>query len=90
MSFQSDKVQDFLKQFDASREKIRNFEGCEHLELLQDRDRPHLIFTYSYWTDQNSLDAYRNSELFRETWANTKALFNDKPEAWSLKCLSRL
>lgn len=90
MSFYPDRIPDFLEIFEASRERIRSFKGCEHLELLQDRDRPHLIFTYSYWTDQDSLNAYRNSDLFRQTWAKTKALFNDKPEAWSLECLSRV
>lgn len=90
MSFQPDKVEDFLEQFDASKEKIRNFDGCEHLELLRDRDQPHIFFTYSYWVDEASLKAYRESELFRATWSKTKALFNDRPEAWSLECKHRL
>jgi hypothetical protein len=29
------------------------------------------------------LENYRNSDLFKTTWAATKALFNDKPMAFS-------
>jgi hypothetical protein len=29
------------------------------------------------------LEAYRSSELFEQTWAETKILFDDRPQAWS-------
>ena len=34
---------------------------------------------------RKNLEAYRNSKLFEETWTQTKALFADKPQAWSLQ-----
>ncbi len=46
-----------------------------------------MFFTFSVWTSAEHLDAYRNSELFRTTWARTKALFAEKPQAWSLNQL---
>ncbi|MFB6257554.1 MAG: putative quinol monooxygenase [Flavobacteriales bacterium] len=90
MSFQPDKVEEFLADFDASKELIRAFDGCEHLELLQDREHPNVLFTYSYWRDPSALETYRSSELFQRTWDRTKALFNDKPVAWSLECRDSL
>jgi len=30
------------------------------------------------------LEAYRQSELFKNVWSKTKPLFNDKPQAWSV------
>ena len=30
------------------------------------------------------LENYRNSALFKNVWAKTKVLFNDKPQAWSV------
>jgi heme-degrading monooxygenase HmoA len=45
------------------------------------------MFTVSIWESEDDLNAYRNSELFENTWAKTKVLFNDKPEAWSLEFL---
>jgi quinol monooxygenase YgiN len=83
MTFKIEEVQNFLDIFEASKDKIRQFKGCEYLELLQDRTDRRVFFTYSSWLDQNSLDAYRHSELFHEVWTQTKALFDAKPEAWS-------
>jgi quinol monooxygenase YgiN len=84
MTFREEKVEDFLKIFDASKHLIRKSEGCNHLELLRDIDNPQTFFTYSFWKDQAALDAYRSSALFASVWAETKPLFSAKAEAWSL------
>lgn len=85
MTFDPQKVSSFLEVFDASKEMIRNFEGCSHLKLLNDINSPNIFFTYSHWESEAHLDAYRNSELFQTTWARTKILFAAKPEAWSVE-----
>lgn len=84
MSFQPEKIGEFLANFDANKEKIRAFEGCNFLELYRDKNNNNIFFTYSYWNGEAALENYRHSELFKEVWANTKVLFNDKPEAWSV------
>lgn len=84
MTFQPDKVDEFLSVFDQSKEKIRTFEGCTYMELLRDKENPHVLFTISIWDSTDALDQYRASELFEITWAKTKALFSEKTEAWSL------
>jgi heme-degrading monooxygenase HmoA len=43
-----------------------------------------VFFTYSFWNAEANLEQYRNSELFKAVWAETKPLFNAKPEAWSV------
>ncbi len=70
--------------FNASKNKIRNFEGCTHLELLKNIDAPNVLFTYSHWLSIEHLNTYRHSDLFKTTWEKTKILFNGKPEAWSV------
>lgn len=85
MTFEPEKVNEFLETFNASKLLIRNFDGCSYLELLNDIDQPNIYFTYSYWRSEIELNNYRNSELFNKVWANTKILFSAKPEAWSLK-----
>ncbi|MES2139481.1 MAG: antibiotic biosynthesis monooxygenase family protein [Bacteroidota bacterium] len=87
MTFKPDKVVDFLKIFDASKQYIRNMEGCSHLELLNDINSPTIFFTYSYWQTENDLNNYRNSELFEGVWGKTKILFAAKAEAWSVKSM---
>ena len=84
MSFHSTKIDEFLEMFHQKKEFIRGFEGCNLLELYQDKTNPEIFFTYSYWNQESDLDNYRNSELFKNVWKQTKTYFNDKPEAWSV------
>ncbi|UMY64907.1 MULTISPECIES: putative quinol monooxygenase [unclassified Flavobacterium] len=90
MSFQPEKVPDFLANFDLMKEKIRNAPGNRLLELYRDRHDPSVFFTYSYWETEADLEAYRQSELFYDVWNYTKKLFNAKPEAWSVDRLMQL
>lgn len=85
MHFRPEKRADFLKMFKEIKDKIRHFEGCEHLELMQDYDDPNSFSTYSKWHDEGALSAYRESELFDGVWTKTKAMFSSRPVAFSLK-----
>ena len=83
MTFQEDKIEEFLEIFNRSKNQIRAFEGCLHLEFLRDKNVPNIMLTYSRWVSEEHLNAYRDSPLFKTTWAATKALFADKPMAFS-------
>jgi heme-degrading monooxygenase HmoA len=84
MEFAAERVPDFLNIFAASRDKIRSFSGCAHLQLLQDEADSCIFFTYSHWDGEAELNAYRNSSLFKAVWIDTKKLFRAAPRAWSL------
>jgi quinol monooxygenase YgiN len=84
MSFHSKHIKEFQEIFEEKKELIRNSEGCKLLELYQDKTNPEIFFTYSYWESDSDLEKYRNSELFKNVWAKTKTLFNNKPNAWSV------
>lgn len=84
MSFHSRYINDFLEMFDEKKTLIRDSKGCNLLELYQDKNNPEIFFTYSYWNAEQDLENYRHSTLFKETWAQTKTYFNDKPQAWSV------
>lgn len=84
MSFHKKHIDEFLVIFNQKKEFIRASEGCNLLELYQDKNNPEIFFTYSYWEDEQDLENYRNSELFKNVWAQTKLYFNDKPHAWSV------
>ncbi len=90
MTFRTDAIDDFLDLFEKRKDQIRYFPGCRHLELWQDRQNPQVFFTYSWWEAEDNLEAYRHSDLFKETWSSTKALFADRPRAWSLDQLHYL
>lgn len=85
LTFKPETVEDFLTIFAASKERIRSFPGCSHLELLRDLEKPEVFFTYSYWQAAEDLNNYRNSELFKSVWGPTKQLFGDRPQAWSVE-----
>jgi heme-degrading monooxygenase HmoA len=88
MEFRADAVDTFLHSvFEHSKERIRAFPGCLHMELLQVSDDPTTLFTLSYWESPDDLEAYRASEVFQSTWAKTKVLFKAKPAAWSVEVL---
>tara|TARA_B110000240_G_C13405494_1_gene412922 strand:+ start:522 stop:818 length:297 start_codon:yes stop_codon:yes gene_type:complete len=85
MTFKEDEITEFQKIFESSKLKIRNQKGCKHLELLRDINSPSVFITCSYWDKESDLNTYRNSELFGKVWKGTKALFSEKPQAWSLE-----
>ena len=68
MTFIPEQVDSFLELFDATKEKIRSFEGCQHLELLQDYNQSNVFITYSHWESEEHLNHYRFSPLFGEVW----------------------
>lgn len=90
MTFQPEKVDEFLFNFNESKTLIRAFEGVQHLELLRDKNNFNIFFTYSIWQSENHLENYRNSDLFKGVWAKTKPLFSSKPEAWSVDSIEKL
>jgi heme-degrading monooxygenase HmoA len=84
MTFEPENIPSFERIFKSSSPQIRSFPGCLHLELLQDRENPWVFFTYSHWETEADLQAYRDSDFFREVWGRTRKLFAEPPRAWSL------
>jgi quinol monooxygenase YgiN len=85
MTFRPEETSNFLELFNQIKEKIRDVEGCDYLELMEDYDDPDSFSTYSKWHNEQALADYRESELFDGVWAKTKAMFAKKPIAFSLK-----
>jgi heme-degrading monooxygenase HmoA len=87
MEFEMETIPTFLTNFEKVKSNIRNFPGCQFLELYRDKSDPSIFFTYSRWESEEDLENYRKSELFRTVWATTKKLFRSKPQAWSVDTL---
>ena len=83
MIFREKEIAAFIEIFNSSCSKIRSFEGCNALNLLQSLEDKRIFFTISKWNSANDLEKYRSSELFQSTWEKTKILFEEKPEAWT-------
>ena len=83
LTFKKEHIDTFKSIWSESKARIAAFEGCHFVEMLQSKNPENVCFTYSLWDDENALNKYRHSELFQMTWARTKILFDDKPEAWS-------
>lgn len=85
MHFTEAGVDEFLEIFEANKVAIRNFAGCTHLQLLKDGDDANCYATLSHWTDAQSLENYRKSELFGKVWGRVKTLFSERTQAFSLE-----
>ena len=88
MTFRPSDVPTFLNDFEKIKNKIRSQPGCLHLELLQDIHSPNIVFTYSFWENEDHLNDYRHTELFAQVWKRTKAKFGERAKAWSVKVAS--
>ncbi|MFN4081728.1 MAG: putative quinol monooxygenase [Saprospiraceae bacterium] len=88
MTFRPESVAEFKEEvFEKSKAAIRAFPGCRYMELLCDTEHPDVLFTLSVWENAEALQSYRDSALFKKTWAATKALFAGRAEAWSLEVI---
>lgn len=85
LTFKKDKVEDFLQSFEETKDRIRAFPGCQGMVLLRDKKEENIFFTYSEWGEENDLENYRNSDLFRGVWSTVKPLFAEKAQAWSVE-----
>lgn len=90
MTFIPTKVEEFITMFNQKKHKIRGFAGCSHLQLLIDQEQSNVIYTYSIWESDAALEAYRSSELFAETWKQTKRYFQENAKAISLNELQNV
>lgn len=84
MTFVPQKVVEFEQLFDQVKMNIVSFEGCVQLDLCRSVHLPNVFFTYSIWENEESLENYRKSGLFAETWKLTKSMFASPAEAWSI------
>lgn len=83
LSFKETEVADFLSLFDKTKEAVIQFPGCKGMKLLNDLNSPSIFFTYSQWESEESLETYRNSDLFKSIWPRLKIGFNQRAEAWT-------
>ena len=90
MGFYKQNIEVFLQNFEATKTRIRAFEGCRFLELYKDKKDPSIFFTYSFWDSEEALETYRQSELFNTVWSKVKPLFSIRPEAWSVDKMETL
>jgi len=84
MTFRKEEVGKFEEFFKRNKPEILKFKGVNEVFLYKDVYKDNILFTISEWDSEQDLNEYRNSSFFADTWRETKALFEDKAEAWSL------
>lgn len=83
LSFETEHIEKFKLLFEERKLLIRNFNGCTHLELWQDKKEAGTFYTYSIWQEEANLEDYRVSALFQDTWTQVKQWFSAPPQAFS-------
>lgn len=85
MHFREGEAENFLQIFEEMNAHIAQSEGCFELNLHRDSQQPNQFFTISLWQSEAHLNRYRDSELFKLTWARVKPLFTEPAAAWTLE-----
>ncbi|MFT4521373.1 MAG: autoinducer 2-degrading protein [Bacteroidia bacterium] len=86
MNMKAEDAANFEAYFVSRHSLIASFPGCNRVELLKTKACNSIgiiYFTRSIWMNEGSLEAYRNSGVFKETWTQVKQWFNEKAEAWT-------
>ncbi len=84
MHFREGEAEQFLVIFEEMKQHIAQSEGCFELNLHRDSANSNQFFTLSLWKSEEHLNNYRDSELFKLTWARVKPLFAEPATAWTL------
>ena len=85
LTFSESTIDEFEALYSKHEDEISSQPGCYSVDLVTDASNPFVKSTISKWKDEESLNNYRNSDLFGVVWPATKALFAAKPEVWSYK-----
>jgi len=85
MHFQREAVEPMRDRLLAQAPKVRAFPGCLYLVLHQDAESPETFYSISHWESPEALEAYRQSSLFRDFWAELKACFARPARAFTLR-----
>ena len=85
LTFSESTIDEFEALYSKHEDAISSQPGCYSVDLVTDASNPFVKSTISKWKDEESLNNYRNSELFGVVWSATKALFAGKPEVWTYK-----
>lgn len=83
LTFKDERSEEFLAFFETIKNQVNDFEGCLGMQLVQVKDSPNTIFTYSQWKSEIELNNYRDSSTFGKVWPKIKPWFADKPQAWT-------
>lgn len=83
MTIDADRQDDFESVFSGARSKIASFNGCQELRMLKAIDSTGVYTTVSTWTNQDALEQYRQSDLFKKTWSTVKPMFTARAVAYS-------
>lgn len=84
MSFDPHKAGNFPDYFTTIKPDIEAFDGCQKVDIYRDAEKDHVYYTVSIWQDRDSLEIYRQSNIFRGRWEIVTQWFDEKPQAWSL------
>lgn len=85
LTFSEESIETFNELYLKHKESIASQPGCYSVDLVEDVSNPYVRATISKWRDEESLNRYRDSDLFGVVWPATKALFAKKPEVWTYK-----
>jgi len=69
----------------AERNPFKNgVQGCMSVKIMKDVTEENIYYIVSHWDRPEDLEAYRQSDYFKETWPMVKAQLATRAEAFSM------
>ncbi len=90
LTLKSDAGPVFHRRFKKIAPRIQQASGCLRLGLWVDVNCATIVTTYSEWESESCLNAYINSDVFKENWALVKPLFAAPAVAHSYRYYDQL
>jgi len=83
MTFKPEEASRFVALYTNVSPKIKATKGCLAVGLYHDVEAEFTYATISEWESKEDLEAYRQSEFFKETWAKVKLMQSSRAVAHS-------
>ena len=89
LEINKESLKDFETIFTERNPYLNKVEGCHRVELVKNPDIEFGYSTISLWDSEETLNNYRNSDYFSQTWKMLKPLFSSKAKATTYDLVTR-
>ena len=76
---------DFRQFITLMKDNFSTIGGCQHIDILNDKEDKNIFFMYTIWETEAMLNKYRKSELNKTFWNKLNQWSIKEPQAWTVE-----
>ena len=81
LDIKAEEIKTLLAYMKTEVQKVNAIDGCEIYAFHQNTNGSNKFLLYEEWRDMDSFDAYKNSDVFKQTMATLSPLMASKPDS---------